>query len=176
MHFSKQEFIKKVKQLLYENTSPEGIGLGAAIGVFIGLTPFYGLHTLIALGMAFLIKKANKIAMLLGIQISIPPVVPFIYILEYKIGKFFLLMDDHYNEKFSDTDLSLYAKMNLKFFATLIGSAAVGVIAAVASYFVIVFLVKKHRARIAAKRAKTPAEHPAAPASPSREREEEKVI
>jgi uncharacterized protein (DUF2062 family) len=30
--------------------------MGMAVGVFIGVTPFYGLHTLIALGAAYVFR------------------------------------------------------------------------------------------------------------------------
>jgi hypothetical protein len=145
MHFNKQELIQKAKQLLAENTSAEQIALGTAIGVFIGLSPFYGLHTVIALAVALVIKKANKLALLLGIQISFPPVVPLIYFFEYKIGKALLLRDEEYSEKFFASGLSFAAEMNVKFLALLAGSVILGILAAACTYVCTAFLVNKYR-------------------------------
>lgn len=152
MRLSKQEFILKVKQLLRENTTPEQIALGAAVGVFIGLSPFYGLHTVIALGFALIVRQANKIALLLGIQISFPPLVPLIYFAEYKIGKVLLLRNEEYSGKFFDPELSLAAKMNIKFFTLLLGSVILGILAAVCTYFTTIILVRKYREKLLPKK------------------------
>jgi len=148
MRWTKEDLIGKFKQLLRENSTPEQIALGTAIGVFIGLSPFYGLHTLIALGVALLIKKANKIGLLIGIQISFPPVMPFIYFFEYKIGKVLLLRNEEYSEKFSSPDLSLAAQMNMKFFTLLLGSVVFGLVLAACTYVITSFLVVKYREKL----------------------------
>ncbi len=133
--------------MLHENSTPEEIGLGAAVGVMIGLSPFYGLHTVIALVAAILVRKANKIAILIGIQISLPPLMPLIYFAEYKIGKVLLLSDGSYAERFNDTDLSLFSQFNTRFWALLAGSFVAGMILSALTYFLTVWLVRRYRAR-----------------------------
>jgi uncharacterized protein (DUF2062 family) len=76
--------------LLTLNHTPHGIALGVALGVFIAITPTYGFHTLLVILAAFLIPKANKIAIFLGTNISLPPTVPFITWGGYEIGRFMM--------------------------------------------------------------------------------------
>ncbi len=54
----KQRFLSLLKM----NNTPEEIALGVSLGVFIGVTPLYGFHTLMVILFALAVKKANKIA------------------------------------------------------------------------------------------------------------------
>ena len=51
--------------------NPRQIGLGFALGLFLGTTPFIGLHSIVAVVLAALFKW-NKIAALSGAWISNP--------------------------------------------------------------------------------------------------------
>ncbi|MBW6509572.1 MAG: DUF2062 domain-containing protein [Desulfuromonadales bacterium] len=70
-------------------SSPDAVARGMALGVFIGFTPFFGFHILIALFFAFLLQQ-NKIATFVGVWITNPLTAPFIYALEYEIGRMLL--------------------------------------------------------------------------------------
>jgi uncharacterized protein (DUF2062 family) len=85
MNFRKIEHT--ILHLLTLNHTPHGIALGVALGVFIAITPTYGFHTLLVILAAFLIPKANKIAIFLGTNISLPPTLPFITWGGYEIGR-----------------------------------------------------------------------------------------
>lgn len=87
MKVSKGKFKKFFLNLLALNNTPREIALGTAIGVFIAILPVYGLHTVLVIIAAILVRPANKIAMLLGTNISLPPTVPFITWAGYEIGK-----------------------------------------------------------------------------------------
>ena len=65
---------------------PEEVAGGMAIGVCIGLTPTVPLHMVLAVIIAFFLKK-SKLAAALGCWIANPFMLPFIYILDYKIGQ-----------------------------------------------------------------------------------------
>jgi uncharacterized protein (TIGR03546 family) len=86
--------MKKLKErilhLLKTNTAPHDIALGVAIGVFIAILPLYGLHTVLVILFALMIPRANKIAILIGTNISLPPTLPFITWAGYSIGRFLL--------------------------------------------------------------------------------------
>jgi uncharacterized protein (DUF2062 family) len=56
-----------------------------AFGVWIGCTPFYGFQTLIGLGLAPVLRL-NRLAVLLGLQISIPPLAPFLLFANAQVG------------------------------------------------------------------------------------------
>lgn len=86
----KERFLR----LLRLNNSPHEIGLGVAIGVFIAILPVYGLHTIMVIIAALLIKRVNKIAILLGTNISTTITFPFITWAGYSIGR--LLINNDY--------------------------------------------------------------------------------
>ena len=65
---------------------PEEVAGGMAIGVFVGMTPTVPLHTVLAVAIAFLLKK-SKLAAAVGVWIANPLILPLIYLLDYKLGR-----------------------------------------------------------------------------------------
>jgi uncharacterized protein (DUF2062 family) len=63
--------IKLFRNLLHIEDTPERTALAFSIGVFLGYSPFLGLHTLGAIGIAFLLRL-NRVAMLLGAWTNTP--------------------------------------------------------------------------------------------------------
>lgn len=90
-----KEMMAVLARLLKEHHDPHGIALGVAIGSFIGILPLYGLHTILCVIALFLIPRANKLAIVLGTNISIPPTVATITWTAYDIGRI-LLANRHY--------------------------------------------------------------------------------
>jgi predicted LPLAT superfamily acyltransferase/glycosyltransferase involved in cell wall biosynthesis len=76
-----------VLSLLRANDSPRKIALAVGTGVWIGSTPFFGLHALIAAAFSFLFRL-NAVYLLLGTQISIPPIAPILAIASIFVGGF----------------------------------------------------------------------------------------
>ncbi len=60
-----------MRKLLHVEDTPERTALAFSIGVFLGFSPFLGLHTLAAIGIAFLFRL-NRMAMLLGAWTNTP--------------------------------------------------------------------------------------------------------
>jgi hypothetical protein len=87
----------KIKKLFYdlvhEHTNPEDIALGVAMGVFIGTMPLYVFHFIIMVISALIVRRANKVAIFIGTNISLPPTVPFITWAGYNIGRLILSKD-----------------------------------------------------------------------------------
>jgi uncharacterized protein (DUF2062 family) len=66
-----------IKKLLHIEDTPERTALAYAIGIFLGFSPFLGLHTLVGLAIAFLFGL-NRVAILLGVWTNTPWwIVPF---------------------------------------------------------------------------------------------------
>jgi len=65
---------------------PEEIAKGVALGIFIGMTPTFGFQMAIALFFAYLLKE-NRLAAILGVWITNPVTAPFIYAIEYEMGR-----------------------------------------------------------------------------------------
>ena len=74
--------LDRVKKL---QGDPHYIALGMAIGVFVAITPTIPFHTVIAVAMAYLLK-ASRPAAIIGVWVSNPFTVVFLYIACYKIG------------------------------------------------------------------------------------------
>lgn len=83
-----ERFKKRVKAL---HGDPHYVALGMGIGVFIAITPTVPFHTILAIAAAF-IFKASKPAAYLGIWISNPFTIVFLYVACYQAG--FLFFED----------------------------------------------------------------------------------
>ena len=77
--------INLVKKLLHIEDTPERTALAYSIGIFLGFSPFVGLHTLVGLAVAFLFGL-NRVALLLGVWTNTPwGIVPF-YVVATWVG------------------------------------------------------------------------------------------
>jgi uncharacterized protein (DUF2062 family) len=65
--------------------SPHALAGGMALGLFIGMSPFFGLHVITALVLAALLKW-SKITALVGVNITNAITAPLIYPLNYWVG------------------------------------------------------------------------------------------
>src|SRR5579871_897419 len=77
------------RALLKEHADPKSLGLGVAVGVVVGCSPFFGLQTLMAIAVASLLRL-NRISVLLGAQISIPPLTPLVIFGGAQLGELML--------------------------------------------------------------------------------------
>ena len=141
-----KKIIHKIRQLLWEHHEPKQVALGVAVGVFIGCSPFYGFHTVLALLVSFAIHRANRLAILAGTQVSLPFIAPFIYWAEYKIGKF-LLFCDFLVPPASQDKLMEASHIELGLLSVLVGSVAVGFAGAWVSYFITRYAAARIKAK-----------------------------
>jgi uncharacterized protein (DUF2062 family) len=78
-----------IDKLRKEHVSPARIGVAVGVGVLIGCSPFWGLHFLIALGVATLFRL-NRLAVLVGTQISMPPLTPLLLFGNAQLGSWII--------------------------------------------------------------------------------------
>lgn len=130
------------------HSSPHEIALGVAIGVFIGITPFYGLHILMAIIAALVIKRVNKVAIFLGLNISLPPTIPFITWAGYRIGRK-MLGSTYPPLGWDDFKQFSYGDLFHFLYALLMGSFILGIMLSVLIYFLTLWFIKRRRAGIA---------------------------
>ncbi len=72
-----------IKKLLHIEDTPERTALAYSIGIFLGFSPFLGLHTLGGLSIAFLFNL-NRVAILIGVWTNTPWwIVPYYTIATY---------------------------------------------------------------------------------------------
>lgn len=70
-------------------SEPRQLGAAVAVGVAIGMTPFFGLHLLICVGAAVLLRL-NALLVYAAAHVSIPPLIPFIALACVQTGHFVL--------------------------------------------------------------------------------------
>ena len=127
-------------RLLRLNNSPPEIALGVAVGVFIAITPLYGFHTIMVIIAAFLIKRTNKIAILLGTNVSTTLTFPFITWGGYNIGR--KVLGNSYPSLQWQTFKHFSYKTILNFYYPLfIGSLIMGLILAAIFYLITFWFV-----------------------------------
>lgn len=83
--------IKKfiIDDIWNSNNSNLCIASSVAIGVFIGLLPFYGYQSILAIAVAMLFKLSKIITFAFS-NVSIPPMIPFILFGSYSLGAIIL--------------------------------------------------------------------------------------
>lgn len=82
-----------LRAILQLKDSPHSIALGTAIGVFIGLTPTFGIQMVLVLAIACLVRpvlRFNQIAALVAVYVSNPFTAVPIYWLNYRVGAVFM--------------------------------------------------------------------------------------
>ncbi len=140
--------VKKIKEifitLIELNNTPHEIALSVAVGVFIGITPLYGFQTVLAVLLAMLIPRTHKVAIIIGSNISLPFIAPFISWTGYRIGEF-LLHKDSPNIGFSTLKHFSYKEVAEILYPLFLGSFVLGIIGGFVFYFIILFAIKKKR-------------------------------
>lgn len=76
----------RFEELSGAQETPRRLGVAVGIGVLCGCSPFLGFQTLVALAAAFLFRL-NKLAVLIGLQISVPPVTPLVVFASLELGE-----------------------------------------------------------------------------------------
>lgn len=135
------------KNIMSLDGHPGHIASAFAVGVFVSFTPFFGLHTPIAIGLALLLRL-NKVACITGAWLNTPLTVVPVLVASYNLGRFLrgkpakqltlTTLDWH--------SIQPYAK------SILLGSSIIGFLAAVAAYFICYWLVIFFRRKDAALR------------------------
>jgi uncharacterized protein (TIGR03546 family) len=76
-------------KILRLQDDPRKLAWGMAIGVFVGVTPTIPFHTIAVLTLAPLFR-VSVITAVLGVQLSNPLTIPFLYLTAFKVGHFLL--------------------------------------------------------------------------------------
>jgi uncharacterized protein (DUF2062 family) len=118
---------------------PEEIAKGVALGIFIGMTPTFGVQMAIALFLAYLLRE-NRLAAVLGVWITNPVTAPVIYAVEYEMGRLLLGLDRARLP--SELTWQAYSELGWNILYPLwVGGVITGVILGALSYFVTLRLV-----------------------------------
>jgi glycosyltransferase involved in cell wall biosynthesis len=102
IYIKPRDFFRKIKKkglkkfflenILNSSDSNEIKAFSIALGVFIGICPFWGFQTILVLFLATLLKLNKAIAFAFT-NISFPPLIPFIIFGSLKIGNYLIVSD-----------------------------------------------------------------------------------
>jgi uncharacterized protein (DUF2062 family) len=133
-------------RLLRLKGQPQEVAGGVAIGVFVGMTPTVPLHTVLAVLIALILKK-SKLAAALGVWVANPFCLPFIYLLDYKVGQLFT------GAKAPSLAISNFSIANLVelgwsiSYPLLFGGVITGFLCAIPAYFMTKHLILLYQTR-----------------------------
>ena len=85
IHLTKALIRRWLDTLLHVNDTPERTAAAFALGCFVGFSPFLGLHTIIALTLAF-VFDLNRVAALLGVYSNLPWIIGGYYVFTTMLG------------------------------------------------------------------------------------------
>jgi uncharacterized protein len=149
---SLKEILAALVRVFKEHHDPHGVALGVAIGSFIGILPLYGLHTILCVIVLFLIPRANKLAIILGTNDSLPPTVATITWTAYDIGRM-LLINKHYQPLSWEYMKSLKISNITEFYYPLfVGSVVLGLLVAAVLYIIVWVIADRFRKKHALKK------------------------
>lgn len=77
--------VERFRHVLRFDDPPWRLALSLAVGVFISFTPFYGLQTLLSIGVA-VVCRLNRAATVAGAWLNLPWFAPLIYAGAVKVG------------------------------------------------------------------------------------------
>lgn len=128
-----------LENILHHEDSNAKKSLSIALGVFIGISPFWGFQTMIVLTLA-VVFRLNKVIAFVFSNISFPPFIPFIIYGSLKVGSYFTASETPVLLDKSNPFLSLQANIQ----QYLIGSFVLATICAVLfgsiAYLILLFL------------------------------------
>ena len=155
-----------VRAILRLRDDPHSIALGTAIGVFIGLTPTFGIQMLLVLLVGFLtgrLFRFNRFAALVAVYVSNPFTMLPIFWFNYRVGALFMRAEiswDEFVHLFEYDGISNWWATFVNVFQVLgtplvVGSLLVATFFALPTYPVMLRLllqVREHRDHVRLKR------------------------
>jgi uncharacterized protein len=146
MKFVKGNFVvnifRKAKisflKIYYARGSAHEVALGAAIGAFWGVFPTFGLSTILSL-LLYKIFRFNIVAAISGAFISNPLTSPFLLMISYKVGSYFIKTDIQF-----DYD-NWYKTLPQIGYVLIIGSTIVSLVAGLFVYYITKYAIERRR-------------------------------
>lgn len=126
--------------------SPEQLARGMASGIFSGCFPLFGFQTILGIGVATVLR-GNRLMAAAATWISNPFTYVPIFAFNYQVGHW--MLGGGSSQTFDDLD-TLHSWMDLGTEVSarlMLGSAVVGTVVGVASYFIGLPLIKRVRSR-----------------------------
>lgn len=136
----------KLSAIFSVKDSPQKIALSFAVGVFLGMSPFLGLHTILGIAAAWLFRL-NKFVTIVGVYITNPWTIVPIYTFAIWFGAK-LLGIKQIIPAINWNDISLpylIATMKHLLLPFVVGTTLIGLLSALVSYLIIYQAVVRSR-------------------------------
>lgn len=137
---NKEVWKERFKKILSLDSHPRHISLGFAVGVFISFTPFFGIHTPLAIAAAFLFRL-NKLTCITGAWVNTPITVVPVLVASHSLGSLILGSPPH---SFKVKSLE-WSALRSNATEILLGSSIIGFILALVGYFLCYRLIVRFR-------------------------------
>ncbi len=125
------------EDIIKSEEPPHKKAAAIALGIFVGISPFWGIHTLLVFTLAA-VFKLNKVIAFLFSNISIPPLIPFIVYASYQAGSFITGNGFDWDLKVHKFDSGTDVFMGL--WQYIMGSFALAIVMAISLWIVFYFL------------------------------------
>ena len=135
----------KLKMMLSLDVSPRVLAKASAFGALIGISPYIGAQTYIAL---FVSSYFNLpiYPLMIGVYITNPITIPFIFAFTTKVGLMLLGMDSSFTFDWDNVTISsLFEAGKTLFIPFIVGTHFVGIVCAFFTYFITYFIAKKYK-------------------------------
>ncbi|MDX1461855.1 MAG: DUF2062 domain-containing protein [Marinirhabdus sp.] len=124
-----------MEDFLGHNDSPRKKALSIALGVFLGLSPLWGFHTVIVIFLAIFFKL-NKVIAFAFSNISLPPFIPFVLYVSVRVGNFVLNEPSSFSvEELSD--FSAIKHLETYFVGSIVLSISAAVLFGIVGYIIL---------------------------------------
>jgi hypothetical protein len=146
--------VRTYERFLKIRGQPREIALGFALGLFVGMTPFIGLHTVMAIPLAALLKW-NKISAAVAVWFTNAATAPFIYSITYVVGARIAGIKQVFSWKDIESFSAVYRLILHTpeiIWAMVIGGVILGLPLAVAGYYLAFYVVGSYQEKIRIKR------------------------
>ena len=141
-------FRERIRAMMSLDCTVKELAASFALGMFVGVSPYFGLHTWMCISLASFFRLP-VFPMLLVSSITNPVTMAFIYAGTTKVGMLLLGIDtcdiDFNWGDLSFSDVRIMGKtVLLPFF---LGTHLVGTILSVFTYFIVYYIVKRYRTK-----------------------------
>ncbi len=136
---------EKLKMMLSLDRSPTAIAWSASAGVLIGISPYIGLQTYIGLLVAGWFNLPVY-PIMIGVYITNPITIPFIFALTTKFGLYVLNMENSIHLDWNNITFSaLFEAGKSLIIPFFVGTHLAGILLSIPTFFMVYFLVKIYR-------------------------------
>lgn len=131
-----------VEDVLRHQDAPKKKALSIALGVFIGLSPLWGFHTVIVIFLAILLKL-NKVIAFAFSNISFAPLIPFVLLLSLQVGNLILGQDTTYTMEDIKENFDVLSHLKTYLIGSITLSTVSSIVFGILGYFIFSIVDRK---------------------------------